>query len=187
MKIYITRHGETSWNLEDKVCGRPDVELTDLGRRQAMELAEKVKGKGITRMLVSPLGRAQETARLANAYIQVPMQIEERLIEHSFGDYEGAPRKDPGFQAAKRNLTARFPGGESILEAVHRVYNVLDEIPEKYPNDTILLVCHGAVSRYVHTYFEDIALEDFARYSLKNCELKEYHYFTRADISLKRG
>ena len=69
MLLYITRHGETTWNVENRVCGRPDVELTKRGRAQAMELAEELKGKGITKMLVSPLKRARETARLANTYI----------------------------------------------------------------------------------------------------------------------
>ncbi len=174
MKIYITRHGETTWNVENRVCGRPDVDLTPKGRLQAMELAERVRGKGITRMLVSPLTRAQETARLANTYIQVPMETEERLIEHSFGELEGVSRSSSDFWRAKRNMTRRYPGGESVLEVAHRVYSLLDEIPRKYPGETVLLVCHGAVSRVVHTYFEDIDEEDFHHYSLENCQLKAY-------------
>lgn len=174
MLLYITRHGETTWNVEDKVCGRPDVELTERGREQAMELAEKVKGKGITRMLVSPLRRARETAELANTYIQVPMEIDERLIEFSFGELEGRQRNDPEFQAAKRNITTRFPGGESVLDVAYRIYSLINEIPVKYPGETILLVCHGAVSRVVHTYFENLEVNEFGKYSLMNCELKAY-------------
>lgn len=176
MVVYITRHGETTWNVENKVCGWPDVELTELGREQALELAEKLRGKGITRMLVSPLKRARDTAQLANTYIRVPVEIDERLKEHSFGDMEGILRSAPEFQAAKRNLTTRFPGGESVLEVAHRVYSLLDEIPVKYQGETVLLVCHGAVSRVVHTYFEDIDAERFGKSGLKNCELKKYVY-----------
>ena len=109
MRLYIARHGETTWNVLNKVCGRPDVELTEKGRQQAMELAEKVKGKGITRMLVSPLQRARMTAQLANTYIQVPMEIEERIIEHSFGEMEGMRRDDPVFQEQKRNIRKSLP------------------------------------------------------------------------------
>lgn len=174
MVLYITRHGETTWNVENKVCGRPDVELTRLGQEQAMKLAEELKGKGITRMLVSPLKRARETARLANTYIQVPMEIEERLIEHSFGEMEGLQRDDPVFQEQKRNITCRFPGGESVLDVTHRIYSLLDEIPQKYPEETILLVCHGAVSRVVHTYFTDLEIDKFGKFCLGNCELKSY-------------
>ena len=177
MRLYIARHGETTWNVLNKVCGRPDVELTEKGRQQAMELAEKVKGKGITRMLVSPLQRARMTAQLVNTYIQVPMEIEERIIEHSFGEMEGMRRDDPVFQEQKRNITARFPGGESVLDVAHRVYSLLDEIPAKYPGETILLVCHGAVSRVVNSYFEDMPIDTFGKYILDNCELKEYTLF----------
>lgn len=176
MKVYITRHGETTWNVKNLVCGRPDVELTERGIEQAKSLAEKVQGKGITRILVSPLSRAQITAEYANSIIQVPMETEERLIEHSFGSFEGARRDDPVFQEAKRNITVRFPGGESVLDVAHRIYGLLDEIPHKYPNDTILLVCHGAISRVVHTYFETLPIDQFGKFILDNCELREYTY-----------
>lgn len=179
MKLWITRHGETTWNVENRVCGRPDVELTEKGKQQAKELALRVRGKGITRMLVSPLKRAEQTALLANEYIQVPVEIEQRLVEHSFGKLEGISRTSPVFWEAKRNITSRYPGGESVLEVAHRVYSLLDEIPEKYPGETILLVCHGAVSRVVHTYFEDIEEEAFHHYSLENCQLKAYEYAVR--------
>lgn len=176
MPLFITRHGETIWNEQKKICGRSDVELTERGIAQAKRLAEKVKGQGITRMLVSPLHRARVTAELANTYIQVPMEIDERLIEHNFGIYEGRNCDDAEFQAAKRNVTCRYPKGESVLDVAHRAYSLLDEIPEKYPGETVLLVCHGTFSRVVHTYFENIALEDFMYYSLDNCELKKYEY-----------
>ena len=71
-------------------------------------------------------------------------------------------------------MTTRYPGGESVLEVAHRIYSLLDEIPQKYPGETVLLVCHGAVSRVVHTYFEDIDEEAFHHYSLGNCQLKAY-------------
>ena len=122
----------------------------------------------------SPLSRARETARLANTYIQVPVETEPRLIEHSFGRLEGVPRTSPEFWKAKRNMTTRYPDGESVLEVAHRIYSLLDEIPQKYPGETVLLVCHGAVSRVVHTYFEDIDEEAFHHYSLGNCQLKAY-------------
>ena len=41
MKIYAARHGQTEWNLNDRICGRTDVELTETGREQAALLAEK--------------------------------------------------------------------------------------------------------------------------------------------------
>ena len=42
-ELYFTRHGQTVWNVENKICGTTDIELTELGRRQAMELGNKIK------------------------------------------------------------------------------------------------------------------------------------------------
>ncbi len=66
MKIYATRHGQTDWNKADKICGITDVELTDKGREQAKELAEKCAAKGdIDIIICSPLKRARDTAPYA--------------------------------------------------------------------------------------------------------------------------
>jgi probable phosphoglycerate mutase len=182
MTIYIARHGETSWNAQDRICGWADIPLAPRGIEQAQVLAEKVKGTGITRMVVSPFVRAQQTAEIANQYIQVPMDTDDRLREQCFGEFEGTSRKTKAYDEAKRNITCRFPGGESILDLVSRVYSFLDELPERYPDDIVLLVCHGVVSRVVHTYFTNLPLTDFFDYKLDNCELKKYEYADKPAI-----
>ena len=60
-----TRHGQTVWNVENKICGVTDSPLTDLGRSQARALGRQLadNGHGITHILCSPLSRAHETAR----------------------------------------------------------------------------------------------------------------------------
>jgi probable phosphoglycerate mutase len=183
MTIYITRHGETSWNAQDRICGWADIPLTENGLAQAASLAERVKDKGITRIIVSPFLRARQTAELANTHIQVPVEMDARLREQCFGTFEGTSRKTREYDAAKHNLTCRFPGGESILDLSSRVYNFLDELPSRYPKDTLLLVCHGVVSRVIHTYFTDLPLEHFFDYKLDNCGLARYDYEDKPKIS----
>ena len=63
--LYYTRHGQTVWNVERKICGATDVELTELGYAQAQELGEKIKAEGlqIDEIIYSPLIRAAETAK----------------------------------------------------------------------------------------------------------------------------
>ena len=46
--VYFARHGQTVWNVENKICGATDIELTKLGHQQAIELGEKIVAKGIT-------------------------------------------------------------------------------------------------------------------------------------------
>ena len=62
--IYFVRHGQTVWNVENKICGATDIELTELGHQQAIETGEKILKKGIKadEILYSPLVRAKETA-----------------------------------------------------------------------------------------------------------------------------
>ena len=64
-KLYFTRHGQTVWNVENKICGATDSPLTELGRSQARELGRKIVAEGlpIDRILCSPLSRAADTAR----------------------------------------------------------------------------------------------------------------------------
>lgn len=63
--FYFARHGQTVWNVENKICGATDIELTEKGHRQAEELAEKIVEEGIhiDEIICSPLVRAAETAR----------------------------------------------------------------------------------------------------------------------------
>ena len=98
MKIYVARHGQTSWNKENKICGRTDIELDDEGRKQAGLLADRLKNKNISVIIASPLKRAQETAGYISKAIGVPIITDERLIEQNFGIYEGKDRKNESFR-----------------------------------------------------------------------------------------
>ena len=177
MKLYVTRHGETTWNAANKVCGRTDVDLTERGREQARALGEKLRREGvkIDRIVASPLKRAVETAQLIAGQIgEPPLSVDERLIEQEYGVYEGKDRKDPGFLANKRQFAFRYPGGESMMQLAHRLYSLLEELREGYPEETVLLVCHNGVCRVLNTYFRDVTNEKFFHYELPNCGLEEY-------------
>ena len=47
-KIYFVRHGESQWNVEDKICGQTDIPLTERGHAQAEETGRRIVEKGIT-------------------------------------------------------------------------------------------------------------------------------------------
>ena len=63
--FYFTRHGQTIWNVENKICGATDIALTDLGHQQAIDLGSKIAQEdlGIDEILYSPLMRAADTAK----------------------------------------------------------------------------------------------------------------------------
>lgn len=173
-KLYFTRHGQTIWNVENKVCGATDIALTDLGHRQAIELGEQIKGFPIQEILASPLVRAKNTAEHISEITGIPMRIEELLREQNFGKFEAGPRDSEEFLAAKGQFVNRFENGESMLMLAKRIYSLLDRIVKE--DKTYLLVAHNGIARVVHSYFYDMTNEEYAGYSLKNCELKEYEW-----------
>ena len=174
--VYFTRHGQTVWNVENKICGSTDIPLTELGRKQAMELGNQIKesNDAIDEILYSPLIRARDTAECIAAITGIPMREEIRLIEQNFGKYESTPRNGEDFQRAKREFINHYNGGETMLHLCQRIYNLLDEIKMESGKKTYLLVAHNGIARVVQSYFYDMTNEEFAGFGIKNCEIKKY-------------
>ncbi|MCD7736270.1 MAG: histidine phosphatase family protein [Lachnospiraceae bacterium] len=174
MKLYVARHGQTQWNLENRVSGRTDIPLTELGLKQAGMLAEEASGLELDLIIASPLLRAQQTAAVVAKRCEIPMITDERLIEHDFGCFEGCLRTDPEFRAIRKNLAFRYPGGESSFDVAARVYSLLDEIRITCADKNVLLVCHGALARVLRTYFVDMTNEEFGAFMTDNCKCVLY-------------
>ena len=174
--FYFVRHGETVWNVENKICGATDIELTDKGHQQAIETGEKILKEGIKadEILSSPLCRAADTARHISKITEIPMRIEERLIEQNFGKYESTARDGREFHEAKKHMASRFSTGESMLHLAQRIYNLLDDI--RKDDKTYILVAHNGIARIVESYFRDMDNEEFSSFGIKNCEIKRYDF-----------
>lgn len=174
--LYFTRHGQTIWNVENKICGATDIALTQQGHKQAEELGEELlrSGLAIDEILSSPLVRALDTARHISEKTGIPMRIEPRLKEQNFGKFESTPRDGAEFAKAKMNFVTCYEGGESMLSLCQRIYNLLDELRAQSDSRTCLLVAHNGIARAVHSYFYEMTNEEFARFGIRNCEIKEY-------------
>jgi alpha-ribazole phosphatase len=128
--IAFVRHGETPPNRAGLLLGRTDAALTGRGRDQAERLADVLAGFGVTRVLTSPLRRACDTAAPIAAACDVPVEVDERLIEIDYGEWEARPftelpsdvvvhwRNDGGFAP---------PGGESLEVVADRMAAFCDE------------------------------------------------------------
>ena len=174
--FYFTRHGQTVWNVENKICGAMESELTDLGQEQARALGRRIASEGIRidEILYSPLVRAADTARRISEETGIPCRPETRLTEQNFGRYEGTPRDGEGFARAKLDFINRYEGGESMLQLCHRIYSLLDDLKEEESGKVYLLVAHNGISRAVESYFRDMTNEEYAAFSIRNCELRKY-------------
>lgn len=176
MKLYVARHGQTQWNVENKVCGVTDVPLTEVGMAQAKALAAEAAKYPIDVIIASPLIRARQTAQAVADALGLPITVDDRLHEQRYGIFEGKDRKDPDFLANKRKFVTRYPGGESMFDLAYRVYDLLNEIKITYPDKNVLLVCHGGVFRVIHTYFHDMTNDEYFHHSAPNAKLVEYEY-----------
>ena len=101
--VYFVRHGQTVWNVENKICGATDIELTELGHQQAVETGKRILDEGIKadEILYSPLIRAAETARHISEVTGIPARMEPRP--------EGAEFRQMGIHAPG---WGRFQTGE---------------------------------------------------------------------------
>lgn len=178
--LYFTRHGQTIWNVENKICGATDIALTDYGHEQAIALGNVLKEQiekeelHIDEILYSPLVRAADTAKHISEVTGIPAREEKRLKEQNFGRYEGTPRDGEEFRQMKANFVNHFGTGETMLALAQRIYNLLDELKES--DKTYLLVAHNGIARVIQSYFFDMTNEEYANFGIKNCEVRRYSF-----------
>ena len=85
MKIIFVRHGQTNLNNPKRMQGISDLELNDNGIEQANNIRKVIENKNIDIIIVSPLKRAIQTAKIINLNMQKEVIIDERIIEMNFG------------------------------------------------------------------------------------------------------
>ena len=176
--VYFVRHGQTIWNVENKICGATDIALTKTGHEQAVETGKKILEEGIQadEILYSPLIRARDTALHISEITGIPAIEEPRLTEQNFGKWESTPRDGKEFKMAKASFACRYEGGESMLQLAQRIYNLLDEIKQESDHKTYILVAHNGISRMIQSYFTDMTNEEFASFGVKNCQVVRYDF-----------
>lgn len=176
--VYFVRHGQTVWNVENKICGATDIALTPLGHQQAIETGEKILAEGIRadEILASPLIRAAETARHISEITGIPVRLEPRLKEQNFGKWESTARDGLEFRKAKEDFCCRYEGGESMLHLAQRIYNLLDEIREEADRKTYILVAHNGIARVVQSYFFEMTNAEYAAFGVPNCAVLRYDF-----------
>lgn len=151
--LLLVRHGQSTWNAEQRWQGQADPPLSTLGEHQAAAAAASVGGLGATRFVASDLVRAHHTARLL-ALPEHPVAVEPGLRERHAGDWTGLTRREideryPGWVDAQRSPPG-FEGDEAVLERVLRVIvALLDDPPDA---GTTVVVTHGGVIRTVERH-----------------------------------
>ena len=176
--FYFIRHGQSVWNVENKICGATDIALTEKGHEQAIETGKKIIEQGLSAdmILYSPLVRAAETARHISEMTGIPMRVEERLREQNFGKYEGTARDGAEFKEAKKQFVCRYEGGESMLHLAQRIYNLLDDVKAESEEKTYILVAHNGIARVIQSYFYEMTNAEYAEFGVENCSITRYDF-----------
>jgi broad specificity phosphatase PhoE len=170
-KILFARHGQTSYNAQNRLQGQRDVPLNGKGRQQASGIGRFVRSNLGVEMLqleakgafwASPLARTRQTMELARAAMGLPTNsyhVDARLKELSFGDWEGlnwdeVSAKDPELVAARHAGKWDFtpPSGESYATLTARVASWLDE-----RESDLFVVAHGGIARALLTIIRSVA------------------------------
>lgn len=173
MKIYVTRHGQTDWNVQGKTQGRADIELNEVGIKQAKQTKEELKNIDIDLIICSPLKKAKKTAEIINEGRNIQIIFDNQIIERNFGEFEGKKIKFDEFW--DYNAHPRYQRAETIQEIISRISNFLDKIKEEYKDKNVLLVTHGGVSIAINCYFKGIPEDGkLINYCLHNCEVQEF-------------
>ena len=161
--IYLTRHGQTMWNIEKRLQGRGNSPLTEDGIERAKELRDRIKDIKLDVIYSSPIERALTTANIIKGDKSVEVVTDDGLMEMCFGDYEGkitdeVMKENPNWDISlimKGNTELTAPNGENLAEVRDRVANAMDRIIEENRGKTILIVAHGITLKAIMYYFKD--------------------------------
>jgi broad specificity phosphatase PhoE len=171
--IYLVRHGETAWNRDEVFRGRADVPLSSRGREEAGLLAESLGRQPIVAAYTSPLARALDTARPAADRLGVPVTVDPRLADMSFGEWEGKALADvrarwPELHQIWTADPTRFraPDGESLADVLGRAWPALEELADRHRGQAILLVSHRVVCKLLVCAALGVGEEGFWRVRL---------------------
>jgi len=154
--VVLVRHGETEWNRVERFRGRTDIELNETGRRQARAVAQTLSGWRIGAVYSSPLKRALQTAQPIAEACGLEVAILEGMTDVDYGVWAGLSAEEARAQYPEAYQTwvhtpllARFSQGESLRQVQDRAWSALEEISSTHQGETILLVSHLVVNRFL--------------------------------------
>ncbi len=182
-RLLLIRHGETVWNGEGRIQGWSDSVLSERGRLQMAQVAERVAAYPVEAIYVSTLGRARESGEILAARLNLPLIQDERLREYGIGKLEGLTWADieAGYPEVARQWreSDRFtplPGEEGRLVFFNRVWSAMMEIVERHPDATVAVVAHGGtIAAFLHRLL-NLALDRSAPFGFENSSLSMVDY-----------
>ncbi|MGO3706373.1 MAG: 2,3-bisphosphoglycerate-dependent phosphoglycerate mutase [Mesonia hippocampi] len=193
-KLFLVRHGQSQWNLENRFTGWKDVDITELGKQEAKQTGEMLKEEKIDIAFTSKLIRAQHTLKIIlseTGKTDIPININEALNERSYGTLEGLSKtktaKKYGADQVhiwRRSFNIAPPGGESLKNTYDRVIPYFENFvkPQLQQHKNVLIVAHGNSLRALIMYLEHLSPEEILQREIATGEPLTYSLDNQMNI-----
>jgi broad specificity phosphatase PhoE len=169
--IYLARHGETEWNADRRIQGYSDSPLNELGHRQALALAERLRNSSV----------AMATAAPTANFLDLKVHPMTELRERGYGEWEGKTINEVAglypdlwhrYNALK-DIASPIPGGEEWSAVYKRVVSAMDIVLHNHrgDKDEVLIVGHGGSLRIAVLHALGAPLSMITRLKLDNASL----------------
>ncbi|NMG44496.1 histidine phosphatase family protein [Aromatoleum toluvorans] len=183
-RLCLVRHGETSWNAEQRLQGHLDIPLNPVGEAQAAATAASLATVHFAAVYSSDLQRARQTATAITRNRAAAVEFHDRLRERNYGAFQGLTysEAETRFPDDYRRFKQRDPlftfpgGGESLAEFSARVAEALTELANNHAGEQVLVVTHGGVLDIVHRLAAGKALDAPRDFTIPNAALNWIEY-----------
>jgi 2,3-bisphosphoglycerate-dependent phosphoglycerate mutase len=178
-QLLLVRHGQSTFNLENRFTGNLDVPLTPLGEEEALLAGKKLVNFHFDIAYTSMLVRAWETLRIILNEIKqtdIPIIKNAALNERMYGSLQGLNKTETALKYGdaqvelwRRSYEVRPPDGESLHDTYNRTvpYYQQEMEPKLKNNKNILIVAHGNSLRALKMYLEDISPENILKVNIQ--------------------
>lgn len=188
-KLYIVRHTQTVGNIEKRLTGREDYEITDEGQKYIEKLNKRLENIKFDKVYASTSGRTIKTIKELANLNNCEIETTEELCEMYFGIYDGwkweevnktNPQIDKYHQ--ETNEIMGIPNQETTQEVTDRMYNFIRKISNENLGKTILIGSHGvAIEAFLRKITGEKFLERIEEYSQKNTTVNIVEYDSEKD------
>lgn len=170
-KLFLVRHGQSQWNLENSFTGWQDIDITELGQQEARKAGVALAHEPIDIAYTSTLIRAQHTLKIILDEMgnpPIPIVIDAALNERGYGKLEGLNKDETAEKYGaeqvhiwRRSFDVPPPGGESLKDTYERVIPYYEHIiaPQLKLGKNVLVVAHGNSLRALIMYLEHLSPE----------------------------
>ncbi|MCY4781224.1 2,3-bisphosphoglycerate-dependent phosphoglycerate mutase [Sphingobacterium sp. UT-1RO-CII-1] len=174
-KLFLVRHGQSQWNLENRFTGWQDVDITEIGKEEAKRAGRFLEKEQIDIAFTSKLIRAQHTLKIILQTIKkpdIPVIIDEALNERAYGTLEGLNKAetakkygDDQVQLWRRSFETAPPGGESLKDTYNRVIPYYQKfiLPQLQKNKNVLIAAHGNSLRALIMYLDHLTPQEILK------------------------